>query len=372
MSYFHNLLRLRPALALCVAGMAVVLVSCSEEQVTKAPIVRPVKALKVSDASAFKKRAFPGRAKATDEVELSFRVAGTLVQLPINVGDKIEEGGLVSRIDPATFKTQVDRRRAEVEKAEADAENIKLQLDRQLKLLEKGWVSQARVDRFVASDKGAVANIKAIKAALDKAELDLKYTTLNAPFSGIVVAKYIDNFQDVRAKQPIARLVNASKIEMVINIPENLISVASQVRDIVVVFDAFPDLKVPAEIKEVGTEASQTTRTFPVTLIMDQPKGGKILPGMAGRASAGRIISLDKVGNTVIVPPSALLAAEGGKSAVWVIDESAKTVSQRPVKTGALVAQGMRISEGLKPGEWVVTAGVNSLKPGQKVNILKD
>lgn len=372
MIYFRNLFRRKRILVSCVAGMALLLASCSEEQVTKAEIVRPVKALKIADASGFQKRFWPGRAKATDEVELSFRVAGTLLQLPINVGDKIEEGGLVAGLDKATFKAQVDRRSAEVAKAEADAENAKLQLDRQLELVKKGWVAQARVDSYVANEKGAVATIKASKAALDKAELDLQYTTLKAPFSGIVVAKYVDNFQDVRAKQPIARLVNASKVEMVINIPENLISLSSRVRDIVVVFDAFPDVKVPAEIKEVGTEASQTTRTFPVTLIMDQPKGVEILPGMAGKASAGRYIGFEEAGKTVTVPPSALLAAEGGKSVVWVIEEGTMTVSQRPVKTGVLNAQGMRISEGLKPGEWVVTAGVYSLKPGQKVSILKE
>ena len=141
------------------------------------------------------------------------------------------------------------------------------------------------------------------------------------------MAKYIDNFQDVRAKQPITRLVNASRVEMVINIPENLISLSSQVRDIVVAFDAFPDLKIPAQVKEIGTEASQTTRTYPVTLIMDQPKDGEILPGMAGRANAGRIVGLEDVGKTVIVPPSALLAAEGGKSAVWVMETQ---LSRRP------------------------------------------
>ena len=343
--------------------------SCSEEPATKAPIVRPVKAIKVGDASAFQKRWFPGRAKATDEVELSFRVAGTLRALPINIGDKVKEGGLIAGLDPATFKAQVDRNRAELARSEADHENAKLQLDRQVNLLEKGWVSQAAVDRYTAREKAAVANIDGSKAALEKAELDLSYTTLSAPFSGIVVSKYVENFQDVRAKQPIARVVNASKIEMVINIPENLISQSSQVRDIVVVFDALPDIKVPAEIKEVGTEASETTRTFPVTLIMDQPKGAEILPGMAGKATAGRIVGLEEAGKSVIIPPTALLALEAGKSAVWVIDEASMTVGQRAVTTGSLDRLGIRVTQGLKPGEWVVTAGVNSLGPGQKVSL---
>ncbi|MGI9414219.1 MAG: efflux RND transporter periplasmic adaptor subunit [Hyphomicrobiales bacterium] len=345
--------------------------SCSEEPATKAPIVQPVKAVKVGDASAFQKRWFPGRAKATNEVELSFRVAGTIVALPIDVGDKVKKGDLIAGLDPATFKAQVARHRAGVERSEADHENARLQLERQVTLFKQGWRAKAAVDIHTAKEKTAAANIAASKAALEKASLDLSYTTLQAPFPGIVVSKYLENFQDVRAKQAVARLVDASKVEMVISIPENLISQSSQVRDIVVVFDAFPDIRVPAEIKEVGTEASETTRTFPVTLIMDQPKGAQILPGMAGKATAGRIVGLEEAGKTVTIPTSALLAAEGGKSAVWVVDEVSMTVSQRPVTTGTLDANGIRVTQGLKPGEWVVTAGVNSLDPGQKVSLLQ-
>ena len=360
---------LRSMALVLVAGF---LASCSEESATKAPVVRQVKALKISDASALQRRWFPGRAKATDEVDLSFRVDGKLVELPVNVGDKSSAGAAVAKLDPAPYQAAVDRHEAELARAKAKHENAKLQLNRQNKLLEGGWVAQAAVDRYVTLEKAAAADVNASKAALDEVELDLSYTTLQAPFAGIIVSKYVDNFQDVRAKQAIARLVNPEKIEMVVNVPENMISLTSRAKIIVVVFDAFPDVKVPAEIKEVGGEASKTTRTFPVTLIMDQPDGAQIMPGMAGKASAQRVVALSKTGHSIIVPPVALLATEDGSSAVWVIDDGSMTVSRRTVKTGTLDVKGVEVTEGLEPGEWVVTAGVNFLKPGQKVSISQD
>ena len=87
------------------------------------------------------------------------------------------------------------------------------------------------------------------------------------PVSGSVVATFVENYEQVRPKQPVLRLVDISSIKMVINIPENFISVAKRVKDITVVFDPFPDEKLAAQILEVSPEASQLTRTYPVTLV---------------------------------------------------------------------------------------------------------
>ena len=94
--------------------------------------------------------------------------------------------------------------------------------------------------------------------------------------------------------KPFLRILDDSRIEMVVNIPENLISFAQYVKKVFVSFDAFPEQELEATIKEIGTEASSTTRTFPVTLIMDhQPSEFKILPGMAGKTLRAEMTSPD-------------------------------------------------------------------------------
>ena len=138
-------------------------------------------------------------------------------------------------------------------------------------------------------------------------------------------------------------------------------------------FDTFPDREIPAKIKEIGKEASQTTRTYPVTLIMDQPKDMKILPGMAGKTVRAEGGLPDDANNAGIeVPVSATFSPdETDKAYLWVIDEQTKTVSRREVKTGKLTDRGIMITNGLISGEWIATAGVHYLREGQQVRILQ-
>jgi multidrug efflux pump subunit AcrA (membrane-fusion protein) len=139
----------------------------------------------------------------------------------------------------------------------------------------------------------------------------------------------------------------------------------------IVIFDPFPDLEIEAEIKEIGKEASRTTRTYPVTLIMDQPEDIKILPGMAGKARRGIAVPDMQGQSDIIIPETALFApGDSDTSYVWVIDDQAKTVSKRKVTTGTLLDSGVAITDGLKPREWIATAGVHYLKEGQQVRIL--
>ena len=124
---------------------------------------------------------------------------------------------------------------------------------------------------------------------------------LEAPFDGSIVGIYVENFQDVKPKQPVARLINLARVEMWVDIPEQLISRTSYIKSLRVRFDTFPDRELSASIKEVGREATQATGTYPVNLIMDQPSDFTILPGMAGRAS-GTARPPDAEAATIVVP----------------------------------------------------------------------
>jgi RND family efflux transporter MFP subunit len=227
------------------------------------------------------------------------------------------------------------------------------------------------LDRRLEGRDRAAANLESLKAAVDFAKDQLGYTYLKAPWAGTVVATYVENFEDVRAKQQIFRLLDTSRIEFVIDVPEKMISYALNVTKIAIRFAPFPGRDFPAEIKEIASEATEGSRTYPVTLIMDQQKDVKILPGMAGEALVEGSVP-DRFGKEGIeVPPSAVFSPEDNqKTFVWVIDENTMTVGKREVQTGAMTMSGTIIREGVTPGEWVVTAGVHYLREGQEVKIL--
>ncbi len=333
--------------------------ACEENETATTPeVVRPVRAIKVADPTSLENRTFPGRARASVEVNLAFEVTGRLVEFPIDVGDKVAEGQVLARLDPRDFQNALQAAEAEGARAEA-------QRDRVAQAAATGAVSQQDLTDAEAALRVAEAEARIRAKALED-------SVIAAPYAGTIAAKYVDNFQNVSAKQAIARILDTTRIEMVVNIPESLISVVPYIDDAWVRFDAFPDRVVPARVSEIGTEASETTRTYPVTVIMDQPEDFTILPGMAGRAGGSGDLPGDRGLAAVHVPVSAVFTdGKEGESFVWVIDEQAGTVHRREVRTGALTNVGIRVEDGLEPGEWIATAGVHYLREGQKVSILE-
>jgi len=348
-----------------------------EEAISEKEVIRSVRAIQVADSSEFASRSFPGQAKATQEVDLSFRVAGPLITLPVKVGDTVRKGRELARIDPRDFEVdlrnaegRLDRAVAELQRAEADYERV-LRIQKE----DPGAVSQSMVDRKRQVAESTGADIRSLQAEVDSAADRLRYANLKAPFDGIVTATYVENYQVLKLKQPVLRLIDHSQIEMIISIPENLISQVDYLQTVDnplrVRFDPFPNREIEAQIKEIGKEASKTTRTYPVTLLLDQPEDIKVLPGMAGNATRAVEIPGAATQAGIIIPETALFSPDdSGKDFVWVIDAQSKKAIRREVKTDELLDTGISIKEGLTPGEWIATAGVHSLKEGQQVRIL--
>lgn len=362
-------------IAMSVVLPTVFISACEPDDDVVADVVRPVKAETLQDAAVFEQIWFSGRAAATQEVDLSFRVGGSLIARPATVGDAVDAGAIVAQLDPATFDADVERIRAELAQANAEERRARADLRRNRVLAEQGHIAQAALDKFISAANGATAAVDARAAALRSAELDRSYTQLAAPFAGDVVETYVEAFQDIQPNQPIVRIVDKSRIEMTIDVPESMISLADQVDAVDVQFDPFPDLTLTAEIKEIGAEATDTTRTYPVTLIMDQPDGATILPGMAGRASAREDPRAAALRGAVTVPETAVFGETGGQETfVWVVegDAAEAAVAKRRVELLELTARGYVVSSGVTVGETIVVAGVNFLKDGQKVRLSED
>ncbi len=371
--FFQNILK---DTGILFFPLLLLLPGCGKEPIAEKEIIRPVRVMKVNDIGGMKQRTFPGIAKATQEVELSFRVFGPLITLPVNIGDEVKQGDVVARIDPRDYEVnlrnvqgQLNEARAITRRAEADYKRVKSVFEK-----DPGAISETAVDNALQNRDSARANVDALSASVAAAKDQLDYTYLKAPFDGVVVTKYVENFEDVGQKQPIMRIVDDTHIEMIINLPEDLISLASRVKTVNVVFDPFPERTLIATVKEIGTEASAKTRTYPVTLIMDQPEDIKILPGMAGKTKGADIKGIEELNLAGLeVPLSALFTSgESRDTYVWIINDQSNTVSKRKVITDRLTDHGQIVAEGLEPGELIATAGVHYLKEGQKIKILQN
>ena len=167
------------------------------------------------------------------------------------------------------------------------------------------------------------------------------------------------------------RLLDVSVIEVTVQVPESLISLVPQVKNVACRFDALPGQEFHGAVTKIGREASQTTRTYPVTIELSQPEETKILPGMAAMVRKYAAEGATVAAENLIVPPDSLFpATDGPQTYVWIVDAATSRVTRRQVKAGELTPVGLRIAEGLSPGDVVVTAGVNSLREGQEVKLL--
>lgn len=359
------------ALRTILLSSVVFIAACEEPPEAKPP--KPVRALQVNGANEMSESIFPGRARAGQEVNLSFRVSGKLLELPVSVGDKVKTGAKVARLDPKDFKQALNSAQSTLDAARANYRRAEADYDRLIRVQEQdaGATSQRAVDLALSVRDQARAAAAALEAGVEIARDRLGYTELKAPFNGEVVETYVENFQTVAASRPILRLVDPSTIEMTVSIPEGLIGYADYVTQVTVTFDALPGVSVAAGVKEIGSEASQATRTYPVTLVMEQPGEGKILPGMAGKATVVARLP-ERAGKTGIsIPASAAFAsADINITNVWVIDPESKTLTRREVQAGNLTSSGLLIMGGLEAGEWIVTAGTHSLSEGQQVSII--
>lgn len=289
----------------------------------------------------------------------------------MDVGSRVEQGEVIVVLDAKPYAAQVRALEGQRAALIATLENAKVELTRRESLLENDFFSQANVDNQIATVRSTEASIDAVEGSLDAARLNLEYTTLFAPFSGQVSQTYVENFQNVNARQPIVRLLDTSRIKMDVAVPENLINLQRFVNSIEVEFASLPGVKLQAEIAHVGYEASTTTRTYPVTIVMDQPEGAQIQPGMAGYATANVRLPDDWAETGIQVPTGAVFSpntAAPEETFVCVIDPEALTVASKPVEIRSFNERGLLV-HGLQQGERVVTAGANTLTEGQKIRL---
>ena len=355
-------------IGLCLLALA----ACDPPEAPPAP-AKKVKAIQVGDISALVERSFPGRARAGQEVNLSFRVSGPLVEFPVNVGDALQQGDLIARIDPTDFESRVQSMRGKLQQAVSARDLAAAEFKRAADIRKKNadLISASEYDRRLGDRDSTMAQVQELESALKLAEDDLAHTFMIAPFDGVIAATYVENFENVQAKRSIARMLDTDSIEVVVDIPERSISYAPYVLSATISFEALPGVALEAAVKEIGSEASIVTRTYPVTLTMPQPDGMEIKPGMAASVKlVGKLPEqMREVGMSI--PATALFSGDNARqSYVFIVNESSMTLEKREVEVSLLSSTGVLVKSGLQAGEWLVVAGVHSIVEGQEVRIL--
>jgi len=328
-----------------------------KKEIEAATVIRPVKTLRVESQNALSRREFTGLIDAERKVELAFRVSGTLQALSVLEGDEVKREQVLAQLDPREFEIRLQSRQADYQKAQAD-------FQRAQKLVVSGVVTQSEFEQLEYK-------LTLAKAELERAELDLQYTQLTAPFAGIIAKRYVENSTEVAARSPVLTLMDLNSLVVNINVPESVMIHAQRegIRpDMYAVFAGHEEQQYPLSIREIATQADTNTQTFPVTLSLPPIDDLNVLPGMSVMVG---VRGNQTTGDVVYVPAHTVLEDSEGRFVFVAKSENGDLaiIERRQVEVGDISAYGIQITKGLSDGEYLVTAGVSQLVGGQHVRL---
>jgi len=325
-----------------------------------------VRALGVRMTQFDRTAALTGEIRARRESSLGFRVGGKVIERLVDVGNTVDQGDLLARLDSQDQQNALKAAQSDLAAAHAFVEQSRTQEERQRKLLADGYTTRTQYDNAQRRYTQAQAELLSAQAKLNSAQDTLSYTELRADRAGVITAKGAEPGQVVASGQMVVRLADPNEREAVFQVPGaglRLTGGPSELPPVEVRLVGNQDLVTQGTIREISPGVDPVTRTYTVKVaLIDPPPSFLLGSSVVGRARlpAQSVINL---------PSSALFQTAEGDPAVWVVAQPQATVSLRPVSVLQYDTGTVTVSSGLKAGETVVIGGSQKLRPGQKVTI---
>ena len=312
-------------------------------------------------------RTFVGVARAGTEADLSFRVRGTVESVDCALGERVQRGQVLARLDPVDYELQVQEAEAGLALAQAAVRKAEADYDRTRALYENNNASRSELDAARAGAESARSQVDAASKRLDLAKQQLAYTVLRAPVDGAIALKNLEVNENVKAGDAVFLLTSGSLAEVEFAVPEIVIAELEEGMPVSVRFDAFPGREFAADITEVGVAVTGSSAAFEAIARLRE-ETPDVRSGMAAE-----VITQPREKDrreSLIVPWVAVGEDRDGRFVFVVepLDEGVGIVHRRVVTLGE-VGREIEILEGLEEGELLVTAGTRRLIDGMKVKV---
>lgn len=343
---------LRSLTPVLLAGALLQACQESTAEFSPADIVQTVKLETVNSEQLTGQRRFVGRVEALSTVDLAFQVGGRVVNIPVQAGSRVEEGELIAALDTRDYERAANEARVALELAE-------LEHQRSRQMLERGAIPKATYDRVAA-------DLEIRQLAVEQAERNLEYATLQAPFDALITRRIVDPFTQVQAGSQIVRVQDVTELRVSFSIPENLMG-AMQLRDqldVTAELAAIPGQRFQLVYREHATEADPVTQSYKVDYALPSEIAEGILPGMTASVT---VTAPNRSLQQVSVPVAALDTNPEGDFRVWIYQSDTQTVSPQVVSVGELGSSRVTVTSGLNGGEQIVTAGAHLLRDEMRV-----
>ncbi|WP_223509492.1 efflux RND transporter periplasmic adaptor subunit [Rahnella sp. GSA61A] len=296
---------------------------------------------------------------------LSFQTPGRVVSRHVVVGDEVNAGDVLAELDPLSLEFSEQSARASLQDAQAKLQNAMVSAKRQRSLATARVTSVEELEEAEQNLTAAQAAVGEAQARLRKAGEQLSYARLKSNYNGVITSVSVEAGQTVAAGQTVFQVASLEGRDVVVDVPEEELRNVTLGHKFEMTLQIDPSIKWTGVLREVAPAADAATRLRRVKIaINDAPPAFRL-----GTVVTVYPLISNNSGTSVIIPETAVFERQQTHF-VWVINPASLTVEQRKVQLIPFnQANSVRVLSGLKEGEQIVTAGVNSLLPGQKIRI---
>jgi len=325
--------------------------------------VRPVLVTPVHYEAQVSDRSFVGTVRPRIESDLGFRVAGKVSKRLVEVGTRVEAGQPLAVLDEVDLALQAEQAAAELRAATGVLAQASAAETRARELRQKGWSTDAQLDQAKAAGDEARARLNRAERSVELTKNSLSYATLVADAGGVVTATLIEPGQVVAAGQTAIRLARLAEKEVVVAIPETLLTRAKSGEAQVSIWSN-PDKRYTARLRELAPSADPATRTYLAKFSLPEA-GDEVQLGMTATLTLS-----DSARDRVARLPLSALFNQGEGPSLYVADAKSGALTLKRVSVKSFESNDVLIRDGVEEGANVVALGVQKLDPGQKVKIV--
>lgn len=296
------------------------------------------------------------------EASVGFRVGGKLTERLVEIGDRVEAGTPLARLDPADLELQAKSVEAQLAAAQADAANARADFARYAALQQGGWTTRQEYEKRRTAADTAEAKARQMEAEFRVVRDNVHYATLTADGPGVVTAALAEPGQVLSQGEPVFRIARLGAMEAVADLSEQDIARLPGA-DLAVELWALPGMTLTGTVREVSPIADATTRTYRAKIALADPP-----PAVQLGMTATLVVRRPGSGSVALLPATALTQNDGAP-ALLLLNAAGDGLSLRPVRVAAYAGDQVAVAGGVAEGDRVVTAGVQKLDPGQKVRV---
>ncbi|WP_136619820.1 MULTISPECIES: efflux RND transporter periplasmic adaptor subunit [Mesorhizobium] len=357
-----SLLPFRTASILACAMASLLLAGCQKQEAAEHKLPIMVRTETVALADYAPRTSLTGVIAARTLNNLSFRVGGRVAERLVDVGQHVDQGAVLARIDPQEQQSDLRSAQADLDAGQAQLTQSAAAFERQKTLLAQGFTTRRDYDAADQALKVAQGSVDAAQSALANAQQNLSFTELKAGAAGVITARQVETGQVVQAAQTVFTVAEDGDRDAVFNVQETLVARTPASPAVTITLLSDPQVRATGKVREISPAVDPASGSIRVKVaIPDTPAGMPLGAAVIGSVSARPA--------KVILLPWQALTSSAGNPAVWVVDPSTKAVAATRVEVLAFDSGTVVIASGLNEGQSVVTAGGQLLSSGQTVEI---